>query len=176
MTSLYVLCCNKQHTLRLSHATRRLILIAGLTNSEQSNLYQDCAVMTKCDLVSENLWSSTNSYLVGKFGSQNQSIVTHTCPLHMCCLSLYDMPSSYVSCCNKQHTLRLSHATFWNTHMFFSCVSPSSDDTLSAYVLQVLHCAAVYRSVLQCVAVCCSAWRCLLHMCCRVLQCVAVCP
>ena len=25
---------------------------------------------------------------------------------------LYDMPSSYVSCCNKQHTLRLSHATF----------------------------------------------------------------
>ena len=29
----YVLCCNKQHTLRLSHATRRLILMAGLTNS-----------------------------------------------------------------------------------------------------------------------------------------------
>jgi len=76
---------------------------------------------------------------------------------------LYDTPSSYESCCNKQHTLRLSNATFWNTHMLFSYVLLSSHDTLSAYVLQVLYCAAVYCSVLQCVAVCCS-----------VLQCVAV--
>jgi len=51
-----------------------LILIAELTDSWQINLYQNCSVMTRYDWDSEYVCSSTNSHLVRRIASQNQSL------------------------------------------------------------------------------------------------------